>query len=214
MKIEFTIPGEARAQAQPRAMALLPKGGVAMQRLARETLEFYQGAPMPAAQRAIVTEALNLQAKAHIHEQDVDRDWKNTIRWHLIQVRQTPLWDGPILLTVRFYSVLPRSRPKWMHEILAAGGTLPLDVRPDTEQLLKPLKDACTGLIWREDSRVYSEHVEKLYAFEPRVEVCLELRPIARPAVTKEVRRGSVREEVRGVRKEVRDLALPLAGNL
>lgn len=213
MKLEFTIPGYARAQGRTKAVAMLPKGGKGLQSQAKEILDFYGSQAIPQEQQEVIRNAIGLSARAHVYEQTVDRDWKNTIRWHLIQHRQDPLWDGPIIVVARFITTLPKSYPKWMHDRVAAGyEDIPKITKPDTEQLIKPILDACRGLIWRDDCLVWRGTTEKVYGKVPRVEVTLEL--VEDLAARKGGRHGSVRKEVRGVREEAGDVPLPLAGVL
>ena len=81
-----------------------------------------------------------------------------------------PPLDGPLYLDVIF--VLPRRavdtrktkpNPRLMHPR-----------KPDVDNLLKSLKDALTGLAWRDDSQVSTVHAVKCYASgneQPHVEV-------------------------------------------
>lgn len=36
-------------------------------------------------------------------------------------------------------------------------------VKPDTTKLLRGLEDACTGILWRDDAQIVSQHVYKRY---------------------------------------------------
>lgn len=177
MKLSFTIYGFARAAGRPRSTALLPKGGVATQKRAQEILKFYGTNPIPPAERQVIAEAIGLQARAHTYLPKPDKDWRNTILTFLIaeRVRQDPLWDGPIVLEATFYFPVPKSYAKRIHEAVARGERIPRVVQEDTEQLIKPIKDAARGIIWRDDVLVYDEHVVKIYGAPPRVEVSLEL---------------------------------------
>jgi len=178
VKLSFTIYGFARAAGRPRSTALLPKGGVVTRKRAQEILRFYGDQPIPAAERQVIAEAVGLQARAHTYLPKPDKDWRNTILSFLIaeRVRQDPLCDGPIVLEAHFFFPVPKSYPKRIHEAVARGERIPRVVLEDTEQLIKPIKDACRGIIWRDDVLVYDEHVIKLYGSPPRVEVSLELQ--------------------------------------
>lgn len=205
MKLEFTIPGFARAQGRTKAVAMLPKGGKALLKGAQDILDFYGTQPIPAEQQEVLRKALGLSARAHVYDQAVDRDWKNTIRWHLIRHRQTPLWDGAVILEARFVSLIPKSYPRWMRDAVESGQELPRIVKPDTEQLVKPIKDACQGLIWRDDALVWKETVVKVYGKVPRVDVALELFEVFAGK-----RRSGDARQVSKLRTARRSPALPL----
>lgn len=177
MKLHFTILGYAKAQDRPAAVALPPKGGKALVKRAQGILDFAGPTPLREADRQVVMDALNLRTRVHVYDRPGDRDWKNTVLTFLIAERicQDPLWDGPVILEATFYFPVPKSYPKRLHEAVARGERIPHITGKDTEQLIKPIKDACTGRVWTNDNRVYDEHVLVLYGSPPRVEVTLEL---------------------------------------
>jgi Holliday junction resolvase RusA-like endonuclease len=177
MKLSFTILGYAKAQDRPAAVALPPKGGKALVKRAQEVLDFAGPTPLREADRQVVMDALNLRTRVHVYDRPADKDWKNTVMLFLIgnKVCQDPLWDGPVILEAIFYFPVPKSYPKRLHEAVARGERIPHITGKDTEQLIKPIKDACTGRVWTNDNRVYDEHVLVLYGSPPRVEVMLEL---------------------------------------
>ena len=82
--------------------------------------------------------------------------------------RPKELLDGPIRLTAKFYIITPKNR-KSPHPI----------TRPDLDNYLKALKDALTGVLWTDDSRVcqYGLGTGKYYCepgMSPRIEVAVD----------------------------------------
>lgn len=77
------------------------------------------------------------------------------------------LLDEPLGLTAVFYLPKPSSAPKW--KLWARG-------RPDVDKLARAVLDALTGVLWVDDSRVVSLHVQKPYAVDgpPRAEITVE----------------------------------------
>lgn len=73
--------------------------------------------------------------------------------------------DGPLKLTARFVLKRPK-RPKHKTEPIT---------RPDTDNYLKALKDAATGVLWVDDSHVVHEDARKLYGEPSRIELQLEV---------------------------------------
>lgn len=71
------------------------------------------------------------------------------------------LLEGPVALTVNFFLVKPRStKRKWP------------TVRPDLDNLLKSVKDALCGRVFRDDAQVVRCEMGKYYTCElPRVEI-------------------------------------------
>lgn len=77
------------------------------------------------------------------------------------------LLDEPVGLTAVFHLPKPSSAPKW--KLWARG-------RPDVDKLARGVLDALTGVVWVDDSRVVSLHVQKPYAIDgpPRAEIVIE----------------------------------------
>ena len=95
-----------------------------------------------------------------------------------------PLIECCLVLTARFF--LPR--PQWCDAMVGRGkervpkyppGALRHRAKPDLDNLLKSLKDAMTGIAWKDDSQVveYGSGTGKFYhenGGEPRVEIMIE----------------------------------------
>jgi Holliday junction resolvase RusA-like endonuclease len=90
--------------------------------------------------------------------------YKNTIASLVRASRVTskPL-AGPLKLTARFIVAAPK-KPKWWAPA----------VRPDLDNYLKAIKDACNGLLWSDDAQIVHVDARKLYDMAggpPRVEL-------------------------------------------
>ena len=64
-------------------------------------------------------------------------------------------WTGPIALSINFYLPRPKSLPKKVQHHVK---------RPDLDKLIRAIKDALTGVIWRDDSQVTYVSAYKSYA--------------------------------------------------
>lgn len=74
-------------------------------------------------------------------------------------------------LEVVFYMPIPKSLSKRKkEELIGAYHTK----RPDTDNLLKALKDALGGLCYRDDAQVSVVSAKKIYALHPRIEFMLK----------------------------------------
>lgn len=76
----------------------------------------------------------------------------------------TPL-DGPLSIRLSFYLPRPKSAPRCVHYPTK---------RPDLDKMVRSVKDALTGVLYRDDSQVVHLNASKSYASDPGVEVTLE----------------------------------------
>jgi Holliday junction resolvase RusA-like endonuclease len=84
--------------------------------------------------------------------------------------RGKPL-EGPIKISVEFFFKPPDSWSKTKTSD-ALCGVLKHTSRPDLDNLLKSLEDALNGIVWVDDSQIYSySHVSKEYADRPGIKL-------------------------------------------
>lgn len=81
--------------------------------------------------------------------------------------------DGPVRMAVRSVFPVPQSWPK-SRRALAMMGALAHTSKPDTDNLFKAVADALNGVVYRDDSQIFSQTSEKAYGAQPRVEVVIE----------------------------------------
>lgn len=81
----------------------------------------------------------------------------------------------PLELEVLFELPIPESWPKWKQQAARERRYLPTG-KPDTDNLLKMLKDACNGVVWKDDAQVFRADATKLYSDNPKTTVRLILR--------------------------------------
>lgn len=72
-----------------------------------------------------------------------------------------------------FYMPIPKSYPKKRAEA-CLGGVERHCKKPDTDNLLKAIKDGCNGVVWVDDCQVVEVAALKLYSERPRVEIIVE----------------------------------------
>ena len=97
------------------------------------------------------------------------KDWKNTIGWQVRSEYSGKPHLGPVVMDAYFY--LPR--PKRLRKNLLVHTK-----KPDRDNLLKALKDALKGIIYKDDSQVFDGRTRKLYVRsgeKPRVVIGLRL---------------------------------------
>lgn len=75
----------------------------------------------------------------------------------------TALLPGvPLVLGVTFYMPRPKSH-FGKHGVKATAPAYPA-TKPDATKLLRPLEDACKGILWVDDAQIVDQHARKFYA--------------------------------------------------
>ncbi|MBN1574537.1 MAG: RusA family crossover junction endodeoxyribonuclease [Deltaproteobacteria bacterium] len=98
---------------------------------------------------------------------------ETNFRAQAVRVKPERPFEGPVVLEVVFFRGVPRSWSERKKERALSGGILPA-VRPDTDNLVKLVKDALNGVFWRDDAQVVKLTAEKRYSDTPRTEVKIE----------------------------------------
>lgn len=79
------------------------------------------------------------------------------------------LLDGPLELSVIF--TVPRPKSHYGARGLRPSAPQHPTVRPDVTKLLRAVEDACTGVVWRDDAQVVTQHAYKVYGEPARADV-------------------------------------------
>lgn len=104
--------------------------------------------------------------------------WRDEIRRTVGPLMEgCEIMDGPLGLSVRFYLVRPKGH--YGRRGLRPGAPPYPIVRPDTTKLLRPLEDALTGLVWRDDAQVALQVASRHYGEPARAVV--HVWPLERP---------------------------------
>ena len=82
-------------------------------------------------------------------------------------------YTGAVKVEVIEYRKIPKSWSKIKQMAARANKIRPVS-RPDTDNILKIVKDALNGVLWKDDAQVVSDKVEKFYSQEPRLVVSVE----------------------------------------
>ena len=98
------------------------------------------------------------------------RDYKQCVRLAALEVRPEKPLEGALSLAVTVYKSMPKSMSKKKAAQAIAGDLRPT-TRPDLDNLIKGIKDAIKGIIWKDDSQVVNIYAAKWYGEVPRVEI-------------------------------------------
>jgi Holliday junction resolvase RusA-like endonuclease len=153
--ISFTVYGIAKSQGRPTASPVYRKGP--------------DGRPQP-----VIVDG---RVITNVHQPAEVKTWRNDVRLAAGAATDGKHLQGPLVLHVAFF--LPRpGRLVWKTRPMP---TEPCDRKPDLDNLVKGIKDALSGCLWRDDSQVVEIHATKRYAAGPgygderaRVEVTVE----------------------------------------
>lgn len=165
---------ETPAPAKPGAVSFVVYGIARPQNKLQTKVRYRRGLdgrPVP------IVDPKTGRAITFTHQTDELVKWREHVRAVAAEVSTGALFDGPVELRCAFYLQRPgtliwKTRPM---------PTEPCTKRPDLDNLLKAVKDALKGVIWRDDSQVVEIHAQKRYAAGPgygderaRVEVTIE----------------------------------------
>ncbi|WP_025727740.1 RusA family crossover junction endodeoxyribonuclease [Heyndrickxia ginsengihumi] len=98
------------------------------------------------------------------------RDFKKYVRLVASQYAPSQLLEGPLKMEVVVYKPSLKSFSKKKKAAAERGELRPV-TKPDVDNYVKGIKDACNQVIWKDDSQVVDLHVSKFYSEKPRVEV-------------------------------------------
>jgi Holliday junction resolvase RusA-like endonuclease len=93
------------------------------------------------------------------------KPWQEQVRMMAQEEAPRLLWLGAVRLEVGFFLPRPKSLPKKVLRHVR---------KPDLDKLLRAIKDALKGVIYRDDAQVVSVVTSKEYAETPFVRVIVE----------------------------------------
>lgn len=106
----------------------------------------------------------------HTQDRFYDKQKQEKIFYGLSLKRQhgnQPMFEGPLLLTLKFYMTIPKSmirRQMSEHHYK----------RPDLDNLCKFFLDAATSILWEDDAQISGMSIIKIYSDKPRTEIHLK----------------------------------------
>ncbi len=98
------------------------------------------------------------------------KDFKKYVKLVAAEHRPKNLFDGPIQLFIRIYKPTLKNFSKKKLAAAEAGELRPV-TKPDVDNYVKGIKDACNKIIWKDDSQVVELLASKWYSETPRIEI-------------------------------------------
>lgn len=98
------------------------------------------------------------------------KDWKTDVKHAAQAAYQGALIDKPLHVSFRFQVLRPKGHFRSNGDVKPSAPAYPT-VKPDVLKLARGVEDALTGIIWKDDSLIVSEHLSKVYAPVPGVHI-------------------------------------------
>lgn len=110
----------------------------------------------------------------HAYTPKRSRDYEESIRFAFMSTtcEKMPVYprDVSLKMSVTIAMGIPKSYSKKKREQCKLGIIQP-NKKPDIDNVIKSVLDACSGYCYEDDSSVVEIHAEKIYADEPYVEI-------------------------------------------
>lgn len=112
---------------------------------------------------------------ASVYEAKEDTLYKNNITAQIVAQGPVFIEFGPIAIDVAFFLPRPKMHYNSKGQVKPRfEGDLPT-CKPDLDNMLKALKDACNGIVWRDDAQIVDVKASKEYA-DTRPHLTIEVR--------------------------------------
>lgn len=97
-----------------------------------------------------------------MYDPATSRDWKRTVLAQVLERKPPSPAEGPLTMDLVFELRRPKSAPKRVQHPTT---------RPDLDNLLKAIKDALRGVVYRDDSQIVALTATKKYGQAPGVAI-------------------------------------------
>ncbi len=95
---------------------------------------------------------------------------RTAIGYQICGIADFKLLKGPVELELTYFLPISKGTSK-KRAFEMEKGVFKHIKKPDTDNMTKMIKDCMTGIVYRDDSQVYSEIILKQYSYEPRTEI-------------------------------------------
>ncbi|MGD6847267.1 RusA family crossover junction endodeoxyribonuclease [Rossellomorea aquimaris] len=98
------------------------------------------------------------------------KDFKKYVKLVAAEHRPKKLFEGPLQLFIRVYKPTLKNFSKKKLAAAESGELRPV-TKPDVDNYVKGIKDACNQVLWKDDSQVVELLASKWYSETPRIEI-------------------------------------------
>lgn len=91
----------------------------------------------------------------------------------LLKSHRVPKLEGPLKVTIVINKGIPKSMGKKKQALAIAKQLFPT-VKPDLDNYIKAVLDACNGIAFHDDNAICELRAYKIYSHNPRVELVIE----------------------------------------
>lgn len=113
--------------------------------------------------------------KIVMYDPKESKEYKRYVALIAKQHAPKTLLEGALSVRIKIYREIPKSTTKKDRALIFEGIKRPV-TKPDTDNYVKSVLDACNGIIYQDDSQVADLYASKFYSDNPRVEI--EVREI------------------------------------
>ncbi|WLR50054.1 RusA family crossover junction endodeoxyribonuclease [Bacillus tianshenii] len=117
--------------------------------------------------------ASTINGRVRMYDPKKSKDFKTYVQLVASQHAPRKLLEGPLYLHVKVYKPSLKSFSKKKKAAAERGELRPV-TKPDVDNYVKGIKDACNKVIWKDDSQVVELQVSKWYSEKPRVEILVK----------------------------------------
>jgi Holliday junction resolvase RusA-like endonuclease len=106
--------------------------------------------------------------RGHVYTPVTTRNYEDILRWKMKDLisSNNVLYTMALCFTIRLFIRKPDSVKRYYPS-----------VRPDIDNYVKAVLDACNGVVYKDDGQIISLTVSKAYADVPGVEILIQGRP-------------------------------------
>lgn len=103
------------------------------------------------------------------------KKYKEFVKHHAMPHKPKELLDEALIVSIDVFKKPPQSISKVKRNSVAIENeSLRPITKPDVDNYAKGIKDALTGVIWTDDSKVVELVIRKFYSMNPRAEVVIK----------------------------------------
>lgn len=98
------------------------------------------------------------------------KEYKQYVSLTAKQYAPKTLLEGALSVRMKIYREIPKSTTKKDRALIFEGIKRPV-TKPDTDNYVKSVLDACNGILFKDDSQIVDLYASKYYSDNPRVEI-------------------------------------------